>query len=65
MICHVPQIAPATFYAYLAAQSYPDLASDRAKKDVELRAEMTRASGDTQSAYAAFAIGTFANKIVG
>ena len=41
------------------------MASDRAKRDVELRAEMTRASGDTQSAYVAFAVDTFANKIVG
>ena len=41
------------------------MASDRAKRDVELRAEITRASGDTQSAYVAFAVDTFANKIVG
>ena len=42
-----------------------DLKSDRAKRDAELRAEMTRVWDDKQSVYVAFVIDTFANKIVG
>ena len=36
-ICRVLQIAPSTFYAHLAVENDPDKASDRAKRDAELR----------------------------
>ena len=32
-ICRVLQIAPSTFYAHLAIERDPELASDRAKRD--------------------------------
>ncbi len=41
-ICRVLQIAPSTFYAHLAVENDPDKASDRAKRDAELRPEMKR-----------------------
>ena len=41
-ICHVLQIAPSTFYAHLAVENDQDKASDRAKRDAELRPEMKR-----------------------
>ena len=41
-ICRVLQIAPSTFYAHLAIERDPDKASDRAKRDAELRPEMKR-----------------------
>ena len=41
-ICRVLQIAPSTFYAHLAVEDDPDKASDRAKRDAELRPEMKR-----------------------
>lgn len=41
-ICRVLQIAPSTFYADLAVENDPDKASDRAKRDAELRPEMKR-----------------------
>ena len=39
-ICRVLQIAPSTFYAHLAVENDPDKASDRAKRDAELRPEL-------------------------
>jgi hypothetical protein len=41
-ICRVLQIAPSTFYAPLAVERDPDKASDRAKRDAELRPERKR-----------------------
>lgn len=41
-ICRVLQIAPSTFYAHLAIERDPNLASDRVKRDVELRSELKR-----------------------
>ena len=52
-ICRVLQIAPSTFYAHLAVEDDPDKASDRAKRDAELRAEMKRIWDDNQSVYGA------------
>ena len=40
-ICRVLQIAPSTFYERLAIERDPSRASDRAKRDVYLRKEMT------------------------
>ena len=52
-ICHVLQIAPSTFYAHLAVENDPDKASDRAKRDAELRPEMKRVWEDNLSVYGA------------
>ena len=41
-ICRVLKIAPSTFYAPLAVERDPDKASDRAKRDAELRPERKR-----------------------
>lgn len=38
-ICHILQIAPATFYAHLAIENDPDKASDRAKRNTEMHPE--------------------------
>jgi putative transposase len=40
LICRVLQIAPSPFYAHLAVARDRDLASDRAKRDAELRPQM-------------------------
>ena len=42
-----------TFYAHLAIESDPDKASDRAKRDAELRPEMKRVWDDNRSVYGA------------
>jgi putative transposase len=38
-ICRFLQIAPSTFCAHLTVENDPDKASDRTKRDAELRAE--------------------------
>jgi len=52
-ICGVLKIALSTFFAHLAVENDPDLASDRAKMDAELRSEIKRVWGDNQSVYGA------------
>lgn len=52
-ICRVLQIAPSTFYAHLAVANDPDKASNRAKRDAELRSEMKRVWEDNRSVYGA------------
>lgn len=52
-ICRVLQIAPSTFYAHLAVENDPDKASDRAKRDAELRPEMTRVWEENLEVYGA------------
>ena len=52
-ICRVLQIAPSTFYAHLAVERDPDLASDRAKRDAELRPEMKRVWEENLEVYGA------------
>ena len=52
-ICRVLQIAPSTFYAHLAVENDPDKASDRAKRDTQLRPEMKRVWEDNLSVYGA------------
>jgi putative transposase len=41
-ICRVLPIAPSTYYDHLVRQANPDLRSDRAKRDAELRPEIER-----------------------
>ena len=41
-ICRVLKIAPSTFYAHLTVENDPGKASDRAKRDAELRPELKR-----------------------
>ena len=41
-VCRVLPIAQSTFYAYVAIAGNPDLASDRAKRDVDLSREIKR-----------------------
>ena len=41
-ICRELPIAPSTFYDHLAKRADPDLLSDRAKRDAELRPEIRR-----------------------
>jgi len=52
-ICRVLQIAPSTFYAHLAIERDPDLASVRAKRDAQLRPAMKRVWEDNRSVYGA------------
>ena len=52
-ICRVLQIAPSTFYAHLAIERDPDLASDRAKRDAQLRPAMKQVWEDNRSIYGA------------
>jgi hypothetical protein len=52
-ICRVLQIAPSTFYAHLAVENDRDKASDRVKRDAELRPEMKRVWKDNRSVYGA------------
>ena len=51
--CRVLQIAPSTFYAHLAVENDPAKASDRVKRDAELRPEMKRVWKDNRSVYGA------------
>ena len=41
-VCKVLSIAPSTYYAHAAVARDPDLASNRAKRDPELRPEIQR-----------------------
>jgi len=50
-ICRVLQIAPSTFYERLAIERDPDRASDRAKRDAYLRAEMKEVWEKNRSVY--------------
>ena len=52
-ICRVLQIAPSTFYKHLAVERDPGLASDRTKRDAELRPEMKQVWEDNRSVYGA------------
>jgi transposase InsO family protein len=52
-ICRVLQIAPSTFYAHLAIERDSELASDRAKRDIELRPAMKQVWEDNRSVYGA------------
>ena len=52
-ICWVLQISPSTFYAHLAVARDRDLASDRAKRDAELRPQMKQVWEDNRSVYGA------------
>lgn len=52
-ICRVLQIAPSTFYAHLAIERDPDLASVRAKRDAQLRPAMKQVWEDNRSVYGA------------
>jgi len=52
-ICRVLQIAPSTFYAHLAIERDPDLASDRAKRDAKLRPAMKQVWEENRSVYGA------------
>lgn len=52
-MCRVLQIAPSTFYEHQAIARDPDRASDRAKRDTELRPELLRVWQDNRSVYGA------------
>jgi len=52
-ICRVLQIAPSTFYAHLAIERDPELASDRAKRDADLRPAVQQVWEDNRSIYGA------------
>jgi len=52
-MCRVLQIAPSTFYEYQAIARDPSLASDRAKRDTELRPEVLRVWQENRSVYGA------------
>jgi len=52
-ICRVLQIAPSTFYAHFTVERDPDLASDRAKRDAELRPEVKRVWEENLEVYGA------------
>jgi len=52
-ICRVLQIAPSTFYAHLTVDNDLAKASDRVKRDAELRPEMKRVWKDNRSVYGA------------
>jgi len=50
-ICKVLPIAPSTYYAHAAVVRAPDLASNRAKRDAELRPEVQRVFDDNFEVY--------------
>lgn len=52
-ICRVLQIAPSTFYAHLAIERDPELASDRSKRDTDLRPALKQVWEDNRSVYGA------------
>ena len=52
-ICRVLRIAPSTFYAHAAVVRDPDLASDRAKKDVLDKAKIKEAFNNSGKRYGA------------
>lgn len=52
-ICRVLPIAPTTFYDHLAKRANPDLLSDRAKRDEDLKPEIARVFEENLSVYGA------------
>ena len=50
-ICRVLPIAPTTFYDHMAKRADPDLLSDRAKRDEELKPEIERVFEENLSVY--------------
>jgi putative transposase len=52
-ICRVLPIAPSTFYARVAVECHPDLASGRAKRDVLGKADIKRVFEGSRSRYGA------------
>jgi transposase InsO family protein len=50
-ICRVLPFAPATFYDHMAKRADPDLLSDRAKRDEELKPEIERVFEENLSVY--------------
>ena len=50
-ICRVLPIAPSTFYDHMAKRADPDLLSDRAKRDAELKPEIERVFEENLSVY--------------
>ncbi len=50
-ICKVLPIAPSTYHSHAAIARDPDLASDRAKRDAELRPEVQRVWDDNHEVY--------------
>lgn len=50
-ICNQLPIAPSTYYDHLAKQANPDLVSDRAKRDAQLRPQIQRVFDDNHKVY--------------
>ena len=50
-ICNQLPIAPSTYYDHLAKQANPDLLSDRAKRDAQLRPQIQRVFDDNHKVY--------------
>ena len=50
-VCKVLPIAQFTFYAHIAIARNPDLASDRAKRDVDLNLEIKRVWEENNEVY--------------
>ena len=50
-ICNQLPIAPSTYYDHLAKQANPDLVSDRAKRDAQLRPQVQRVFDDNHKVY--------------
>ena len=50
-VCKVLPIAQSTFYAHVAIARNPDLASDRAKRDVDLSLEIKRVWEENNEVY--------------
>ena len=50
-VCKVLPIAQSTFYAHVAIPRNPDLASDRAKRDMDLNLEIKRVWEENNEVY--------------
>ena len=50
-VCKVLPIAQSTFYAHVAIAQNPDLASDRAKRDMDLSPEIKRVWEENNEVY--------------
>jgi len=50
-VCKVLPIAQSTFYAHVAIARNPELASDRAKRDVDLSLEIKRVWDENNQVY--------------
>ena len=50
-VCKVLPIAQSTFYAHVAIARNPDLASDRAKRDMDLSPEIKRVWEENNEVY--------------